>query len=279
MKHLARRIPLLQEFLETDGWRSVRHRVALLLDRRTNSHFTGFYRLPTQFESLMGPVLTFLKPENLGRPLKITVVGCSNGAEAYSVASVLSRRDTAVEFRILAFDINQDIIEKARAGAYLGMQEVLNNKTIAKDFIDATFDIQGESYLVKHEIKSKVSFSLGDILDTRIAEANGESDIVFAQNFLFHLSPAAASRAFDNICALLAGKAALFVDGMDLPLRQNVTKKHGLAPLDYKIGEIHNEARWARAVGWPYHYWGLEPLSMTRQDWRQRYATIFLKGL
>ena len=65
---------------------------------------------------------------------------------------------------------------------------------------------------------------------------------------------------------------------MDLSLRHTLTLRMGLSPLEYKIEAIHAEARRARGGGWPHIYWGLEPFSSARRDWKRRYATIFLKG-
>jgi len=47
--------------------------------------------MPTQFEALSGPVLNFpiRDREREEKLLKIVVLGCSNGAEPYSIASVL----------------------------------------------------------------------------------------------------------------------------------------------------------------------------------------------
>jgi hypothetical protein len=106
----------------------------------------------------------------------------------------------------------------------------------------------------------------------------GVADIVFAQNFLFHLKPSMSAKAFNNIATLLDRRAAFFIDGMDIGLRSRLTRKNNLVPLEYRIEEIHNEARRVRASGWPYQYWGLEPFTSTRKDWQRRYSTIFLRG-
>jgi chemotaxis protein methyltransferase CheR len=244
---------------------------------RKNSHFTGFLRLPSQFEALSGPVLSYLAKRQADAPLRIVVAGCSNGAEAYTIASVLVARAPDMKFLIDAYDIDASIIEKARAACF-GMDEVLNNKILTNEFIHATFDVNRELYDIKTDIAARVKFHVADVLDPQLAEQVGVCDIVFAQNFLFHLARQDAARAFENLCRLLRPRAVLFADGMDLGLRQKLTKAERLAPLDFCIEDIHEEARRARAVGWPDQYWGLEPYLTFSTDWRRRYATIFLKG-
>lgn len=277
IKTVLRRIPGMGRFIQSGLWTSYRHSVALRNEPRVNSHFTGFLRLPTQFEALAGPVVEFLLDGDPKKPLRIASIGCSNGAEAYTVASYLTNRRPTLEYSVQGLDIEPEVIAKAGAGIFDGENEVYCNQEMTTEFVDATFEVEGDRHIVKPEIKRHVSFAVADILDEQAVERYSGMDIVYAQNFLFHLEPSMATRAFGNICRMLNSRAALFVDGTDLPLRQKLTRKYGLAPLDYEIEQIHNEARWARSVGWPYRYWGLEPFMFSRRDWRRRYATIFVR--
>ena len=243
-----------------------------------NSTFTGFYRLPTQFEALTGPVMRFLLRDRADAALKIVVVGASNGAEPYTISSLLRTSHPDLAFDVSAFDIDPEIIEKARTARYAVQEDVYNNQRIPQAFIDRTFDLVEGSLAVKEEVAARVRFEIADALDPALADKVGRADLLVAQNFLFHLEPKPARAALRNLCGLLEDRSALFVDGVDLNIRLKVTREFGLEPLDYRIGEIHDEARWARAVGWPYAYWGLEPFMTTSRSWRRRYATIFLKG-
>jgi chemotaxis methyl-accepting protein methylase len=275
-KLIAGRIPYLGKYRDSLAWKVFRNRVAQSIERRENSTFTGFLRLPSQFEALGGPVINFLTEPQPRLSLRIVVMGCSNGAEAYTIASILMTRSPGIEFQIDAYDINGDVIEKARSACY-NADEVLNNKILTTEFIQSTFDIDHEIYRVKKDIALRVKFHIADVLSPSLASQAGYCDILFAQNFLFHLNRKDAVRAFDNLCGLMKTRAALFVDGMDLGLRQKWTRVQHLDPLDFRIEEIHNEARRARAAGWPDHYWGLEPFMTFTDDWRRRYATIYFK--
>jgi chemotaxis protein methyltransferase CheR len=273
---IAKQIPYLEKYRGTRAWNICRHRLALMIDPRENSTFTGFLRLPSQFEALSGPVVNFLAGQQPRLPLRIVVMGCSNGAEAYTIASILNSRSPGIEFQIDAYDINGDIIEKARSACYQA-DEVLNNKILTTEFAQATFDVGQGTYRVKKHVAARVHFRIADVLSPDLARQAEHCDILFAQNFLFHLNRRDAVRAFKNLCGLLKPRAALFVDGMDVGLRQKWTRIRHLVPLEFRIEEIHNEARRARAAGWPDHYWGLEPFMTFTTDWRRRYATIYLK--
>ena len=277
IKGILKRIPGVQEFAQSRIYQSYRHGVALRTAPRVNSNFTGFWRLPTQFQALSGPVADHLIAVAPGRQLRIASIGCSNGAEAYTVSSCLSNHRPGLQYSIHAIDIHQHVIDKARAASYEPEEEVYCNRRITEEFIDQTFD-RGVTYVVKPQISSRVTFSLGDVLDDGLVDLLPDMDVVFAQNFLFHLEPPKAAQAFENLCRILGPRGVMFLDGTDLPLRQRLTKKFGLDPLDWQVEQIHNEARWARGEGYPDGYWGLEPFMMTKRDWCRRYSTIFIKN-
>jgi chemotaxis methyl-accepting protein methylase len=255
----------------------LRHTWLLATCDRTQSHtYTCFLRTPSQLEALAGPVLEFLRASALGRPLEILVLACSNGAEAYTLASFLSKRLPQLDFRITAADLHQEMIESARAGSY-SADEALQSQYIRPDFVAQTFDKVGERYVVKPEIRARVSFTQANLLDPELSKKFAAADIVTAQNVLFHLKPNDARRAFDNIVKLLRPTSVLLIDGMDQPLRVELTLRHGLEPLEFKSKEIYKESRVHTPIDWWRYYWGSEPYSPFRRDRVRRYGTIFLK--
>jgi chemotaxis methyl-accepting protein methylase len=258
---------------------SFRHWLIRKRQRRDQSHYTHFLRLPTQFEALAGPVLDFLGParedSTASELLRIAVVGCSIGAEVYTIASTLKNRLPALDFRIDASDIEPAVLEKAQAGRYT-QDEVYSHDLIHEAFIQETFDAENGAYTIRKSLAECVSFKVADIFSPDLTKIVPPADIVFAQNFLFHMHPAKAHEAFDSIARLLKPRSAFFIDGIDLPVRMAATRRNRLEPLDYKIEQIHNEN--LRLGGWPWNYWGLEPLSKQKRDWKRRYATIFLRG-
>jgi chemotaxis protein methyltransferase CheR len=255
----------------------LKHTWLLATCDRTQSHtYTCFLRTPSQLEAVAGPVLEFLGGRALGRPLEILVLACSNGAEAYTLASFLSKRLPDVDFRITAADLHQEMVESARAASY-SEDEALQSQYVRPDFIAQTFDKVGERYVVKPEIRARVSFTQANLLDTELSKKLASADIVTAQNVLFHLKPNDARKAFDNIVKLLKPKSVLLVDGMDQPLRTELTLRHGLEPLDFKIKDIYQESRVHTPLDWWRYYWGSEPYSPFRRDRVRRYCTVFLK--
>jgi chemotaxis protein methyltransferase CheR len=270
------RLPIVGNPIRRRAWYPYRHHFLLLFGARENVTFTQFVRLPHQFDAFVGPVTDYLRPHDKQEPLRILVFGCSNGSEPYSMASILASRRPDVRFDILAIDIEKSMVEKALTGRY-SRHEVMKNGPPSADFLTSTFLEDDDGFEVRPEIRQRVTFQIADVLDAGLISRIARADIVVAQNFLYHLYRKDSRTAFAHLCALLKPRAALFVDGMDIDLRYTLTKKAGLMPLDYLIPEIHGDAMTLRGGPWPWSYWGLEPLNTARSDWKQRYATIYLR--
>lgn len=264
-----------QSLLAYGKWRH-RH-IAHSVARDQHHHYTCFHRSPLQLEALTGPVLEFLNRHMPDKPLKIIVFGCSTGAEPYTIASILMQRMPDLNFRILASDIDAKVIEKAAAAQYKE-SEVLRRNKGGEAFINFTFTFEDGTYTVKPSIRSRVSFHQADVVESDLVAVTGLADIVFAQNIFFHVDPGAAPKAFHNVCRTLKPRSALFVDGMELGMRESLSQSMGLSPLNYKVRDIHEEARSHTQALWWRVYWGCEPYSRFASNSLRRYATIFLKG-
>lgn len=84
---------------------------------------TRFFRDPEAFEALKRRVFPhLLKDKSAQSPIRIWVPGCSTGEEAYSIAmsllEFLGKKANTIPIHIFATDINDAVIEKARAGIY-----------------------------------------------------------------------------------------------------------------------------------------------------------------
>jgi len=255
-----------------------RHRALLRQANRSQAHtYTCFYRSPLQLEALAGPVIQYLTAG--GRKLdklRILVFACSNGAEAYTLAAVLMKVCPQMDFHIEASDLHEEMVNKARNGIYL-RDEVLCSEYASEEFVADLFDRSGENFIVKPEIRSKVSFSCVNLVSSRLSQRFEPADIVFAQNVLFHLDPAAARAAFVNIVGLLKERAALFVEGMDLDLKIALTQEFRLKPISYKCRQIYEQSRTHISLAWWNYYYGAEPYSIMRSDPMRRYGSIFMK--
>jgi chemotaxis methyl-accepting protein methylase len=258
----------------------MRHRALLRSASRSQNHtYTCFFRSPAQLEALTGPVLEFvLGTPPGGRRLQILQFACSNGAEAYTMASALLQAHPTLEFSIVASDLHQEMVEKAIAARY-SRDEVFHSEYMTDALARATFDRDDDGYHVKPAIRGRVAFRQANLLDPELARQFDAADIVVAQNVLFHLDQTSALAAFDNILRFLKPRSALLIEGMDLDMKESLTRTHRLQPLRYKCREIYEQARIHIPLAWWRYYYGMEPYSILRRDRFRRYASVFTRAL
>jgi chemotaxis protein methyltransferase CheR len=257
----------------------LRYRYRLWFQPRTNVRYTQFYRFPHQYRALLEHVL----PQRLGadpslasRPLEIVIFACSTGEEAYTLAHLLRKQLAGGRFRIRAFDIVEESIRTACEGAYT-KEQVYAGPFISEELVSSLFERSGERYLIRPEVRKSVSFDLGDMTDGSFVDTLGRCDFVFAQNVIFHLPPAKAPTAFENVYKLLRPGGTLFINGVDTAMRIKLTKKFKLEPVRYLLEEIHADARVDRGATWANQYWGREPFSKRSRDWPRKFGTIFTR--
>ena len=118
-----------------------------------------FYRNPEQWKLLENQVFPNLI-QKFGKNLKIWSAACSTGDEPYSLVMALSRHLPLTNIKIIATDIDKQVIDTARMGLY-------NEKSVAgvpDDLKSKYFSKVGSSYQISDEIKKRVEFKEHDLL-------------------------------------------------------------------------------------------------------------------
>jgi SAM-dependent methyltransferase len=213
-----------------------------------------------------------------GAPLSVTVLGCSTGAEAYSIAWKIRSVRPDLKLTLHAVDISRQAVEFAKCGEYsLGDSQLSGTKileTVTALEMEELFQTSGDLVTVRPWIKEGIVWHVGDAGDQETIRGLGPQDIVVANNFLCHMEPPDAERCLRNIARLVSPRGYLFVSGVDLDVRTNVARDLGWEPLQELLEEIHDGDTYLRRY-WPCLYAGLEPLDRRRPDWKIRYAAGF----
>jgi chemotaxis methyl-accepting protein methylase len=250
------------------------HRLARMRGGRAQFLGTFFLRNRPALEL----VRRLVDRKSLGDTVRVAVLGCSAGAEVYSVAWRIRSTRPDLKLLLQAMDISRDAVEFAKRGLYsltaskLTGTAMLERMTAAE--IGEIFERDGDVVRVKSCIKEGVNWHVGDVGDPGILDVLGLQDIVLANNFLLHMDESEAERCLRNIARLVAPQGYLLVSGVDLDVRAKVACHLGWKPVQESLEEIHEGDSSTRSV-WPFSYAGLEPLNKSRQDWRIRYAAVF----
>jgi len=213
-----------------------------------------------------------------GSTLRIAVLGCSIGAEVYSI--LWSIRSARPDLKVLlsAVDISKEILSFAEKGIYAPDTSQMVNASIFERLTETEkaemFDWEGDQARVKAWLREGITWHVGDAADPELINTLGTRDMVVASNFLCHMAPADAEKCLGNIARLVSLGGYLFVSGVNLEVRTKVAVDLGWEPVPELIAEIHNGDPSIRA-DWPWEWWGLEPLNRRKQDWQTHYAAVF----
>jgi SAM-dependent methyltransferase len=210
--------------------------------------------------------------------VRVAVLGCSTGAEAFSIAWRIRSARPDLRLTLRAVDISKRAVEFGKCGRYSLVASQLTDTDVFERMNETEmtefFDSDGDVVTVKSWIREAITWQVGDVAAPETIDALGLHDIVTANNFLCHMPTLMAERSLRNIARLVRPYGYLFVSGIDLDVRARVAADLRWLPVEELIEEIHEGDPCNRNL-WPHHYVGLEPLNKRRQDWKRRYAAAF----
>jgi len=244
---------------------------------RSQYHGTFFLRNRPELELIR----TLANQKKIGASLKLAILGCSNGAEVYSIAWIIRSARPDLKLILCAADISTEILEIAEEGLYpLGANRLMDSQIferLTEEEMRGIFDLEDGHVRIKPWLKEGIVFRVADAGDPGIIASIGTQDIVVANNFLCHMVPEHAETCLRNLVRLVAPGGYLFVSGVDLSIRAKVANDLGWTPVLDRIQEIHNGDPSVRR-DWPWRWWGVEPYDGKRSDRDLRYAHLFRIG-
>ncbi len=163
---------------------------------------TEFYRNPSQWDVLGNHILPELLSNNLN--LKIWSSACSTGEEAYSMVMLLTKFLPLDKINVLATDIDENVMDKAKAGIY--GEKTLQN--LPKDFIDKYFEKIKNSYKISPLIKNRVKFQKLDLLSDNYPANN---DLIICRNVMIYFTEEAKNTIYKKFYDSLNSQGILFV--------------------------------------------------------------------
>lgn len=162
-----------------------------------------FYRNPDQWEFLDQLVIPELL-QKFGRNLKIWSAACSTGDEPYSLVMTLSKHIPLSQIRIIATDIDKQVIEKAKAGLYA--EKSLNDLPDA--FKQKYFTKIGKSYQISDEIKKCVEFRQHNLLKDPYPS---DCHLIVCRNVLIYFTEEAKDEVFRKFSENIVKGGCLFI--------------------------------------------------------------------
>lgn len=171
-----------------------------------------FYRNPDQWSVLEKEIFPLLLNKN--RKINIWSAACSTGDEPYTLVMVLNKILPLSSIRILATDIDMGALEKAKNGIY----NAKSVENLPKEFKEKYFNVTGDNYKIKDEIKNCVEFKqhnlLRDPYPTNI-------DLIVCRNVLIYFTEDAKTEIYKKFNIALNSQGILFVGSTEQLIMAN----------------------------------------------------------
>ena len=147
-----------------------------------------------------------------GATLNLAVLGCSIGAEVYSILWVIRSARPDLEVVVTAVDVSAEVVAIGEAGIYApAMSAVVDpgifDRLTEREMQDM-FDWKDGTVQVKGWLREGIAWHVDDACDPELGSRLGRQDIVVASNFLCHLEPASAECCLRNIGRLVEPAAS-----------------------------------------------------------------------
>lgn len=171
------------------------------LDRMT-INVSEFYRNGKRWEVLQNKIFPKLLKEN--KRLKIWSAACSTGEEPYSLAMVLSNHVPLSQVQVLATDLDENVIQKAKLGLY----PERSLAEVPKDIQAKYFHQEGGFYKVSDDIKKTVTFKKHNLLKDNY---DSNFDLIVCRNVMIYFTEEAKDQIYENFSKSLRPGGILFV--------------------------------------------------------------------
>ena len=163
-----------------------------------------FYRNPVQWQTLESSIIPELL-NKYGNRLKIWSAACSTGDEPYSLAMVFGEFLPLDHIEILATDLDNDVLEKAKKGYYPeksinGLPKKSQDKYIERDDTGVV--------KVSDKLKSCITFKQHNLLRDPYPKG---IHIVVCRNVMIYFTDEAKDEIYRKFANSLAPKGILFV--------------------------------------------------------------------
>ena len=148
---------------------------------------TSFFRDEETFAALKAGVILYLVKHRQGEEsLRLWVVGCSTGEEAYSLAMLIAeyQRESGQNFpvQIFASDIDREAIAKARRCRY--PRSIA--ESIGAERLKLFFRKEGDGYRLSKRIRGMVVFAVQNVIKD---PPFSKIDLISCRNLLIYLEP------------------------------------------------------------------------------------------
>lgn len=202
---------------------------------------TNFFRDPEAFDVIAKRVIPeIIENKLLVDVLKIWVIGCATGEEAYSLAILIKEHlievNKDIEVKIFASDIDKEALAKASKGCY----PKSISKVVSEGRLNNFFTKVGDEYKVRDNIRKMIIFAEHDIIHQ---PPYGKIDLISCRNLMIYFNPNLQQMIFGTLNYCLNTEGYLFLGPSEgLGRQKNSFKEINKKWKIYKNIAVNNKA-------------------------------------
>lgn len=167
---------------------------------------TYFFREPQHFEFLKKKLLATPRK---GKMFRLWCAASSSGEEPYTLAMTLAESLGVTPWQIVASDISQRVLAKAKSGHY-ALERAHNISTEAlKKFCLKGIRTQEGTFLIQKKLRERIQFKQINLIKT--LPDIGKFDVVFLRNVMIYFDNETRIKVVNQIVDLLKPGGYLFV--------------------------------------------------------------------
>ncbi|MCF6292211.1 MAG: protein-glutamate O-methyltransferase CheR [Robiginitomaculum sp.] len=192
-------------------------RLSCAVTEAMTTNETFFFRDRTPFDLFKSEVIPYLAENRRpGSKARIWCAAASAGQEPYSLSMILREERSAlrgIQMDILASDISEKVIEKAKAGLYSQFEV---QRGLPVQLLVKYFQKQGDLWQVDPSLRQSISFRTFNLLNS--FHTLGTFDVVFCRNVLIYFNQQTKTDILNRIASRLAPDGFLFLGAAETVL-------------------------------------------------------------
>lgn len=176
------------------------------------TNLTAFFRESHHFAHLANDLVASWAADPEKQRIRIWSAGCSTGEEPYSIAMTLLDAlpdDRSWDVRILATDLDSDVVARAETGIYAENRiDGLDKDLVSRWFMKGKGQ-QAGMVRVRPELQEIISFRQLNLLHEW--PFKGPLDVIFCRNVVIYFDKQTQKKLFNRYADLMPDDGALFI--------------------------------------------------------------------